>query len=362
MWKTRYRLLYEENADLVSRVDTAQSSLEECAQQAREREKTIANTESEITVLSRINQDLEASISELRSWCKSRNDSLSEKEDEIRDLTRELNLTLVRIHELETQKQDLQIQCAKMASENEIVNSRLETCLANCSGLSEEVRTLQDKADALTTIKDSLSIPGEIYHQYEWYYLHPRSWSKGVSGKKGTGFNRTEYMYLAAGRHGKDSDMDSFLRTMNIDSDDIQELADHLYSQAATDSQRANNILKFVQFLPYIHDSPEGGYPRHPLETLVEGGGDCEDKSLLAAYLLNKSGPEGYPVCLFRVDTNGDDRPDHMMTGVSISSSTGERYVVDGVEYLPCETTGTGYRVGQMPSGYTIYDSIVIGG
>lgn len=46
----------------------------------------------------------------------------------------------------------------------------------------------------------------------------------------------------------------------------------------------AQKILSFVQGLDYISDVK--GYVKHPVETLVEGGGDCEDLSALAYCLM----------------------------------------------------------------------------
>ena len=53
----------------------------------------------------------------------------------------------------------------------------------------------------------------------------------------------------------------------------------------------------FVQSLPYntksgVLDSP----PRFPVETFVDGTGNCEDKSVLLPGLLSR---EGYDVVLF---------------------------------------------------------------
>jgi len=51
--------------------------------------------------------------------------------------------------------------------------------------------------------------------------------------------------------------------------------------------------IAFVQSLPYTVDSvtsPFDEYPRYPVETLVDGGGDCEDTSILLASLLADMG------------------------------------------------------------------------
>jgi hypothetical protein len=57
----------------------------------------------------------------------------------------------------------------------------------------------------------------------------------------------------------------------------------------------AGYIVAFAQScVPYTSDPENNGYdyPKYPIETLVEMGGDCEDKSILAAVLLNAFGFE----------------------------------------------------------------------
>ena len=152
-------------------------------------------------------------------------------------------------------------------------------------------------------------------------------------------------------------DEDSFRHILETECQDVNDLSDHLYSQAATDLQRANNMLKFVQYLPYIHDASGDSYVRSPLETLVEGGGDCEDTSVLAAKIMRMA---GFPVVLLMVDTNSDDEIDHMMVGVSVQGATGKTFEVNGTEYYVCETTSSFYRVGQIHSGYEIHKAIEI--
>ena len=70
-------------------------------------------------------------------------------------------------------------------------------------------------------------------------------------------------------------------------------------------------VAIFVQSLPYKDDLNSTGqaeYPRYPLETIVDNGGDCEDKAILASALLHEM---GYDVVLLKF-------PDHMAVGVDL--------------------------------------------
>ncbi len=104
--------------------------------------------------------------------------------------------------------------------------------------------------------------------------------------------------------------------------------------------------VTFVQSLPYTIDSvttPYDEYPRYPIETLVDNGGDCEDTSILLASLLDKM---GYGVVLIVF-------PDHIAVGVKGGENIyGTFWEYNGDKYYYLETTGTGWRIGQLPDVY----------
>jgi hypothetical protein len=110
--------------------------------------------------------------------------------------------------------------------------------------------------------------------------------------------------------------------------------------------QTVSFILAFVQSLPYTSDDVTTGfddYPRYPIETLVDGGGDCEDSSFLFAGILKKL---DYGVCLI-------NPPGHVAVGVlSGGSLTGTYYELDGSRYYYCETTDGGWDIGDCPHKY----------
>jgi len=109
--------------------------------------------------------------------------------------------------------------------------------------------------------------------------------------------------------------------------------------------------LSFVQSMPYTSDDITTGYdeyPRYPVETIVDEGGDCEDTSILFASIVREM---GYEVALFYLE---DD--EHMAAGVLISQSSIDNWdkkypltyytATDGKKYAYCETTAEGWRFG----------------
>jgi predicted transglutaminase-like cysteine proteinase len=114
------------------------------------------------------------------------------------------------------------------------------------------------------------------------------------------------------------------------------------------------NVVAFVQALPYTSDNVTTGYdeyPRYPLETLVDNGGDCEDSAILTAALLREM---GYESVLIEISH-------HMAVGVVCTENrSGTYYEYQGSQYYYLETTGTGWEIGELPEIYRKYGSVTI--
>jgi hypothetical protein len=100
--------------------------------------------------------------------------------------------------------------------------------------------------------------------------------------------------------------------------------------------------------MPYTVDwetKSRDEYPRYPVETLFDRGGDCEDTSILVATLLDSLGID--VVLLELIDEN------HMAVGVNVPVSYGTYYEYGGEEYFYLETTSDGWKVGQFPPDFS---------
>jgi hypothetical protein len=110
--------------------------------------------------------------------------------------------------------------------------------------------------------------------------------------------------------------------------------------------QSVEMVTAFVQSLPYTFDTvttPYDNYPRYPVETLVDNGGDCEDTSILLASLLDKM---GYGVVLIKL-------PEHVAVGIKGGENVyGTYWEYKGDKYYYVETTNTGWGIGQLPEEY----------
>jgi hypothetical protein len=106
-----------------------------------------------------------------------------------------------------------------------------------------------------------------------------------------------------------------------------------------------SNALAFVQAIPYALDIDSTGvedYWRYPIETMHDQTGDCEDTTILAAAVLRRLGHRVGTMLL----------PDHAALAVEAPPGTpGDFIVHEGRPMYYCETTDTGWRVGDIPGG-----------
>jgi transglutaminase-like putative cysteine protease len=111
--------------------------------------------------------------------------------------------------------------------------------------------------------------------------------------------------------------------------------------------QTVELATSFVQSLPYTVDSVSSGfdeYPRYPVETLADNGGDCEDTAILLAGILRGM---GYATVLIIYPGK------HCALGVAGGEGVyGTYYTYEGRRYYYVETTNSGWAIGQIPPDY----------
>ena len=113
-----------------------------------------------------------------------------------------------------------------------------------------------------------------------------------------------------------------------------------------TNYQMVEFAISFVQSLPYSYDIDTTGleeYKRYPVETLVDGTGDCEDTAYLLAELFRAMNYEAILLYYFG---------EHTAVGVADSGNMyGSYYNYNGKRYFYIESTGEGWKIGQLPPG-----------
>lgn len=111
-----------------------------------------------------------------------------------------------------------------------------------------------------------------------------------------------------------------------------------------SDDEVLDVILTFTQYIPYQLDSVYMGqmeYWKYPVETLFDNGGDCEDTVFLFCAIATAM---GYETALLYFDG-------HMAAGIAEHGS-GKTFTEDNDHfYYFGETTATGWKIGDIPSG-----------
>lgn len=179
-----------------------------------------------------------------------------------------------------------------------------------------------------------------ISRQYSWFYKSKWSWNVTIpSGlydyyrKLPRSPTRNYSVYVT---HPLD---DPYLDAL------VKDLTRAAENRSFSEFQTVEFVTAFVQNMPYTVDNvttPYDEYPRYPIETLVDAGGDCEDTSILLASILDRM---GYGVILI-------SPPHHMAVGVKGSGNlTGTYWKYQEEKYYYVETTDTGWRIGELPGG-----------
>jgi transglutaminase-like putative cysteine protease len=149
-----------------------------------------------------------------------------------------------------------------------------------------------------------------------------------------------------------------------LDDPTLEDLADELADPVGgADPAFAEYALAFVQgAIAYAADPPDVEWPLYPLETLVDGEGDCEDTAILYVSLLKA---RGISCQLAFVDTDGDASPDHVLALVEVDGSFAQPPGVtvfewDGKRYAVAETASGPMDLGVDPWGLEADDLIAL--
>jgi beta-lactamase superfamily II metal-dependent hydrolase len=180
-----------------------------------------------------------------------------------------------------------------------------------------------------------------IYRDYAWNYQGEWTWECAIP--------QALYDYYRELPRPPTTDYSVYV-THPLDDLYIDRLVEKLQNAAEESQFSAYETVEFaaafVQSLPYTMDSvttPNDEYPRYPVETLVDNGGDCEDTSILLASIIHEM---GYGVVLIIL-------PNHCAIGVKGGDNVyGTYYDFEGSKYYYMETTGEGWEIGDFPEEY----------
>lgn len=191
--------------------------------------------------------------------------------------------------------------------------------------------------DGINDKEDSHPAGGDrlIAQHFEWTY-NGKNWTWDYS------FPSDWYDYYKNKKHGPIS-----IDYVTRDDLYIKQIAEMLKEEAKKNGYTKSEFAAaFIQSLGYVADTIIGydEYPKYPLETLAEQNGDCEDTSYLSAAIISAMGVDVRLVLL----------PRHMAIAVAFSGSPDGYFYPsnNGRNYYYIETTGEGFRAGQIPDDH----------
>jgi chaperonin cofactor prefoldin len=242
----------------------------------------------------------------------------------------------------------------------------LQSTNAEHSGLSADYDQLKDDYDDLQTELNTLSasyeqlltdhetligsIPLEpelestetIQREYSWSF-DGREWTLSLN------IPESIYNYYRDLQRAQTEDYSIYV-SHPFDDEYLSTLIEKMnfiaISRDYSEQEKVNLVISFVQSLPYTSDSVTTSfdeYPRYPIETLIDNGGDCEDTSILVSALLHEM---NYDVILLSY-------PGHMACAVYTQGVSGTYYDLDNRKYYYIETTGEGWEIGDIPEDYS---------
>ena len=211
-----------------------------------------------------------------------------------------------------------------------------------------------------------VSIDGTYIQQYSWTYLGESyelsvdyTYSEFIEMSGSNGASLSKRMGYGNGTYSVVTDFITVDETVLEMERELSELYLGTYG-SMNDSGYAEFILAFVQTcFGYTYDSVLYGqqeYYAFPLETIHNGGGDCEDTSILCAAIYEAAGYDagefiipGHAIAA--VALNGFTPAETSVTSVSVFS-----FEKDGKTYYGCETTldYNTYGIGWIDSDYSI--------
>lgn len=264
--------------------------------------------------------------------------NVTELTGQVTDLTTEnvnLNYTITsqshKIMNLESEKIELQSDLVAAEGSIKTYKAQVASLAAQTSNLQTEKLSLQTRVDTILGVT--------VIQHYDW--LNSYTWEMTIPLSLYVEFKErarpktlAEYVDLA-----KDPEDDSFIDQM------VQFIDTKARQYNFTEQQKISYAITFVQSLPYTDDivtAKADEYPRYPVETLFDRGGDCEDTAILIAAILDRM---GYDVALIVP-------PNHMAVGIVLPTASGRYYNYNGKKYYYLETTGEGWQIGEMPTEY----------
>jgi len=157
-----------------------------------------------------------------------------------------------------------------------------------------------------------------------------------------------EYLEKKKLRHIDDSSWENVIRYTQPEERVVKEVLAQLKIPGKSLEEDAQKILNFTQ-KGFVYIEEKDSYPKSPLETIVEGGGDCEDLMLLTASLMKSAGMN-----IIYIAIPGKEGVPHMRAHLFLGVNgnfKGKFIEREGEKYYFVESTGSSSLLSESKIG-----------
>ncbi len=244
-----------------------------------------------------------------------------------------------QISGLKTESANLRTQIDTLEEQNVSLEYNLEEAREEIDDYQQQ---LSEKSKNIISLGNRLNevLSIDVPQYYEWNFNGRRELNVAITLSSYVNYSEKPRPIDIAGfvDMATESESDPCIEFL---VNEFREIAD---TKRYTDRQLANFVASFVQSLPYTVDydtKSRDEYPRYPVETLFDRGGDCEDTSILVATLLDSLG-----INVILLHLEGEQ---HIAVGVDVPNTYGTYYEYLGTKYWFLETTAEGFGIGDYP-------------
>jgi len=244
-----------------------------------------------------------------------------------------------QISGLKTESANLRTQIDTLEEQNVSLEYNLEEAREEIDDYQQQ---LSEKSKNIISLGNRLNevLSIDVPQYYEWNFNGRRELNVAITLSSYVNYSEKPRPIDIAGfvDMATESESDPCIEFL---VNEFREIAD---TKRYTDRQLANFVASFVQSLPYTVDydtKSRDEYPRYPVETLFDRGGDCEDTSILVATLLDSLG-----INVILLHLEGEQ---HIAVGVDVPNTYGTYYEYLGTKYWFLETTAEGSGIGDYP-------------
>ncbi len=276
---------------------------------------------------------LKAQLASVQKEYDATKNSLSSTQSQLSSMQSQLSSIQSQLSSMQSQLSSAQNETKKLQSDLTNQSTVLAQTQASNAALQKQVSELQNKLNGIldTSVIQYYEFSSQSIY-YNWTLPIPlRTYFYYKEQPRPPALSRYKPMAI-------DSYADSVMNVLN------RQLRDSALNNNLKQSDIVNLVRALTQTLPNSDkaiSTPYDEYPRYPLETLFEQGGDSEDTSILAAAILAR---EGYDVVVFVFE-----QQKHVAIGVNVPGFIGYSLEYQGRAYLYLETIGKGGVLGVVP-------------